>query len=106
MSTGIIALKQPSVQSDLTDGSQNRLTLEASILNTVVELRGPSFEATKWRRNRRTPKEDWTECLLWVSVFFWPTLWSQNLARFHMEILKYDMVYTYAYVYAFVYVYV
>ena len=38
--------------------------------------------------------------------FFCPTLWSQSLARFYMEILKYDMVYTYAYVYAFVYVYV
>ena len=79
---------------------------EAAILDTVVELRGPSFEATKWRRNRRTPREDWTVCLLWVSAFFCATLWSQNLARFHMEILKYDMVYTYAYVYAFVYVYV
>ena len=38
--------------------------------------------------------------------FFCPTLWSQNLARFHMEILKYDMMYAYAYVYVFVYVYV
>ena len=60
VSTGIICLKQPSVQSDLTDLSQNQLTLEAAILDTVVELRGPSFEATKWRRNRRTPREDWT----------------------------------------------
>ena len=38
--------------------------------------------------------------------FFLPYFAAPNLARFHMEILKYDMMYAYAYVYVFVYVYV
>ena len=38
--------------------------------------------------------------------FFLPYLVVSKFGPFSMEILKYDMVYTYAYVYAFVYVYV